>query len=367
MVTAGLSLCMIVKNESEFIEQAILSAKPFVQEIVVVDTGSTDQTPVLAENLGAKVFKKEWNDNFSEMRNYSIEMATQRFILVMDADEMIIEGNTEALQRLCEKIEGNPGSAGTITILNETMSGDTSSTTIIRIFPRDEPYRYTGKIHEQLTFLGKPIQLVVDSQIQVNHLGYSALQMTKKNKYERNLALLLSELSEHPDPSYIQFQIGRTFYVMKDYVQAEHFLNKCIETELQSSRRNFLSSALLTMGYCCIPLQKFNALSEYYKLAIDLYPDYTDLYFMYGVGLIESRDIHAFKEIPDVFKKCTEMGEASSIKYETVKGVGSFKAHYNLALFYELTSQLKKAVHHYQLSSRDGYTQAKERLRRLLH
>lgn len=367
MVTAGLSLCMIVKNESEFIEQAILSAKPFVQEIVVVDTGSTDQTPVLAENLGAKVFKKEWNDNFSEMRNYSIELATQRFILVMDADEMIIEGNKEALQRLCEKIEGNPGSAGTITILNETLSGDTSSTTIIRIFPRDERYRYTGKIHEQLTFLGKPIQLAVDSQIQVNHLGYSALQMTKKNKYERNLALLLSELSEHPDPSYIQFQIGRTFYVMKDYVQAEHFLNKCIETELQSSRRNFLSSALLTMGYCCIPMQKFNALSEYYKLAIDLYPDYTDLYFMYGVGLIESRNIHAFKEIPDVFKKCTEMGEASSIKYETVKGVGSFKAHYNLALFYELTGQLKKAVHHYQLSSRDGYTQAKVRLRRLLH
>lgn len=367
METAGLSLCMIVKDESEFIEKAILGVKPFVQEMIVVDTGSSDATPELARNLGAKVFRKEWNHDFAEMRNFSIQKASQPFVLVLDADEMILEWGAENLRMLCEILRKKPGSAGTVKIFNETISGDVSATTVIRIFPRDDRYQYKGKIHEQLTFLGKPIQQTTDSHMKINHLGYTISQIKKKNKYERNLELLMSELSEHSDISYTQFQIGRTYYVMKEYVQAEHFLNKCIDFELKNSRRNFLSSALLMLGYCCINLRKFDVLLDCYKLAIELFPDYTDLYFMYGVGLIESRDIHAFKEIPDVFKKCVALGEASSIKYETVLGVGSYKAHYNLALFYELTGQLEEAMHHYQLSSRYGYVQATERLNRLLH
>lgn len=357
---------MIVKDESEFIEKAIVAAKPFVQEIVVVDTGSMDETPVLVENLGAKLFRKKWNDDFSEMRNFSIQMATQPYILVMDADEIMIEGSIDTLQILLKKISENPGSAGTITILSETMTGDISTTALVRIFPNDGHYCYKGKIHEQLTYNGESIRYKVDSQMKVNHLGYTQSQISKKNKYERNLDLLMNELTESSDISYIQFQIGRTYYVMKNYVQAEHFFNKCIEFELENSKRNFLSLALLTQGYCYIHLRKFDVLLDYYQFAIDLFPDYTDLYFMYGVGLIESRNIQAFKEIPNVFKKCVELGEASRIKYETVEGVGSFKAHYNLALFYELTGQLEVAVYHYKLSSRDGYIQAKERLHRLL-
>lgn len=366
MEIAGLSLCMIVKNESELIERSILAVKPFVQEIVVVDTGSSDQTPILVENLGAKLFKKSWNDDFSAMRNYSIQKATQPFILIMDADEVIIEGSMRELQTTLKEVEYKPGSAANITILNETMSGDIVTVSLLRIFPRDIRYQYKGKVHEQLTFMGKPIEHEVHSQIKVKHLGYTQSQIMKKNKYERNLALLMNELGEQSDISYIQFQIGRTYYVMKNYIQAEQFLNKSIQLELKNSKRNFLSLALLTLGYCYIHLKKFDDLLIWYHSAIDLFPDYTDLYFMYGVGLIESRDINAFLKIPDVFNKCIELGEASRKKYETVQGVGSFKAHYNLALFYELTGKIEQAIYHYQVSSKAGYAQAKEKLSRLL-
>lgn len=367
MGDSGMSLCMIVRDEEEFIEKAILAAKPLVQEIIVVDTGSIDATPLIARELGAKVFKKEWNNDFADMRNFSIQQATQPYILVIDADEIIVEGNGDQLSALFEKMNGDSGSAGAITVLNETKSGEISGTTLVRIFPRDERYRYKGKIHEQLTYSGKSIQHTINSQIKVNHLGYTETQIMKKNKYERNLKLLIDELEEASDPSYIHFQIGRTYYVMKNYVQAEHFLNKCIELELSNAQRNFLSSALLTLGYCYIYLRKFDSLLNCYKLAVELFPDYTDLYFMYGVGLIESRNLHGFKKIPDMFNKCINLGEASTIKYETVQGVGSFKAHYNLALFYELTGELEKAVDHYHRSSRDGYIPAQERLDRLLH
>lgn len=363
---AGLSLCMIVKNESELIEKSILAVKPFVQEIVVVDTGSSDQTPILVKKLGAKLFKKSWNDDFSAMRNYSIQKATQPFILIMDADEVIIEGSMRGLETTLKEIKCKPGSAANITILNETMSGDIVTVSLPRIFPKDIRYQYKGKVHEQLTFMGKPVEHEVHSQIKVNHLGYTQSQLMKKNKYERNLALLMNELGEQSDISYIQFQIGRTYYVMKNYIQAEQFLNKSIQHEMKNSKRNFLSLALLTLGYCYIHLRKFDDFLIWYHSAIDLFPDYTDLYFMYGVGLIESRDISTFLKIPDVFRKCVELGEASRKKYETVQGVGSFKAHYNLALFYELTGQIEQAIYHYQVSSKAGYAQAKENLSRLL-
>ncbi|MBU5670959.1 tetratricopeptide repeat-containing glycosyltransferase family 2 protein [Paenibacillus brevis] len=366
MEIPGISLCMIVKDEAELIERAIIAAKPLVEEIVIVDTGSSDSTPNIARDLGAKVFYRQWNNNFAEMRNFSIQQATQPYVLVIDADEVIVERDMDILQALFRKIDENPGSVGAITVLNETVSGDISVSMVPRIFPRNFHYSYKGKIHEQINFRGKPIQHTYESSIKAEHLGYTQSQILKKDKYERNLALLMQELAESSDRSYIHFQIGRTYFVMKSYVQAEHFLNKCIEVELKNEKRAFLSTALLTLGYSYIYLQKFDALQACYKLALDLFPDYTDLYFMYGVGLIESRSLHAFREIPVAFKKCIEMGEASRIKYETVTGVGSFKAHYNLALYYELNGDLQNAMSHYQYSSRDGYVQAKERLDRLI-
>lgn len=358
---------MIVKNESELLEKAINTAKPFVNEIIVVDTGSTDQTPEIARKLGAIVANREWNGSFSDARNFSLDLASQPFIFVMDADEIIVNGSLSAIQERYKYIQEHKGSAGSVTIVSETVSGDISSSSVTRLFPRDRRYRYTGKIHEQLTYSGNLIDRVIDTGIILSHSGYSAQVISKKNKYERNLQLLLSELSTDSDTSYNLFQIGRTYYVMKDYVQAEHFLYRSIEAELRSMRRNFLSSALLTLGYCNIKLQKFDELKNIFNLGIELFPDFTDLYFMYGVGLIESKNINSFELIPDVFEKCINIGEAPTFKYETVKGVGSFKAHFNLGLYYELTRQLDKAEFHYRLSYKDSYQPAFERLQKILH
>ncbi|MUG47153.1 glycosyltransferase [Paenibacillus woosongensis] len=366
MDKVGLSLCMIVKNESENIVKAIKTAQTFVQEIIIVDTGSTDQTPELAQSLGAKVFKIEWNDHFGDMRNYSIQKATQPFILVMDADELIIDGDMSYLQECCRLISQQPGAAGTVIMTNETVQGDVSITSITRIFPNDRRYKYAGRIHEQLMFVGSPIKSTINTQIVISHTGYSDALIQGKNKLERNIQLLKKELQVSPDQSYILFQIGRTYYVMKDYVQAEYFLSKCVEIELSSSHRSFLAIALLTLGYCFIHLKKFNDFVRCYRKGIEYYPDYTDLYFMYGVGLIESRNISAFKEIPEAFKKCIELGDASDLKYETVRGVGSFKAHFNLGLYYEIIGDSTKAVYHYQQSSDFGNEEAKKRISQIL-
>ncbi len=87
--SATLSLCMIAKNEEDNIERALMSVKPVVDEMIVVDTGSTDRTKDIARALGAKVYDFPWTDNFSDARNFSISKATGKWVLVLDADEAI--------------------------------------------------------------------------------------------------------------------------------------------------------------------------------------------------------------------------------------------------------------------------------------
>jgi len=93
---------MIVKNEEDNIERALISVKPAVDEMIVVDTGSTDRTKDIARALGAKVYDFKWTDNFSDVRNFSLSKASGKWILVLDADEAISPLDHEKLRRLVE-------------------------------------------------------------------------------------------------------------------------------------------------------------------------------------------------------------------------------------------------------------------------
>jgi tetratricopeptide (TPR) repeat protein len=98
-----ISLCMIVKNEEQHLAKCLKSVKPVVDEMIVVDTGSTDRTRDIARIFGARVYDIEWRDDFSEARNYSISKASGKWILVMDADEVISPFDYVALRRLVKK------------------------------------------------------------------------------------------------------------------------------------------------------------------------------------------------------------------------------------------------------------------------
>jgi glycosyltransferase involved in cell wall biosynthesis len=100
---ASISLCMIAKDEEDNIERALMSVKPIVDEMIVVDTGSTDRTKDIAQGLGAKVYDFAWTDSFADARNFSISKATGDWILILDADEVISPDDHEALRKLIAK------------------------------------------------------------------------------------------------------------------------------------------------------------------------------------------------------------------------------------------------------------------------
>src|SRR5579872_1678651 len=97
---AGISLCMIVKNEERFLEQCLRSVADVVDEINIVDTGSTDATVAIAERFGARIEHREWRNDFGWARNEALKMATKRWVLQLDADEELSPESKEQLRAL---------------------------------------------------------------------------------------------------------------------------------------------------------------------------------------------------------------------------------------------------------------------------
>ncbi len=196
-----LSQCMIVKNEEKNIEQALSWGKGFVFEQIVVDTGSTDKTVALAEQMGAKVYHFEWNDNFAAAKNYAIEQATGNWIAFLDADEFLPEEDAKKVMKCLQ--EAHPHQE--IDFLRTKIVNLNENGEIMGAFPQDRFFRnvpglrYQYRIHETLTYAGKEKLLAYDVQnkITILHTGYGA-HINRPDKGERNARILEADLAENP-------------------------------------------------------------------------------------------------------------------------------------------------------------------------
>lgn len=358
-----ISLCMIVKNEQKFIKGCLDSVKEFVSEIVVGDTGSTDMTESIACEYSATVFKMKWENDFALARNCVLERASMPYILVMDADERLNQSSTDQLIKFFESETINPGR---VVIKNIVRDNDITFGQATRIFPNLPDYRYNGQIHEQLQYQGKtPTSL--QTNIIIDHLGYEEAILIERNKLERNLFILSEMEKSSPHDLYVIYQIGKTHFVAKNYPEAFKYLEKVILSIPSDSlnRVSYASSALLNLCYSLYYMKSFKLLNKYIELGIDFFSDYTDLYFIYGLSLTSMSHPDAIKMVPSVFNYCLQLGEADSTKYETTRGVGSYKAHYNLGVYWEIIGEINKAYSHYFFALQQGYQIADVRLKLL--
>lgn len=204
--TMRLSQCMIVKNEEENIERALSWGKGLVYEQIVVDTGSTDRTVELAEQMGAKVYHFQWGNDFSAAKNFALEHATGNWIAFLDADEYFREGDIPRLKHILKKIAESP-QFQTVDLIRCTMlhlddDGKPFSTMQQdRIFRNLPELRYEKKVHEALyhTKGRKLARVDLGSELPILHTGYASKAITEKQKSERNIEILQSILKDHPE------------------------------------------------------------------------------------------------------------------------------------------------------------------------
>lgn len=215
-----LSICLIVKNETKNIAACLASLQSLDAELIVVDTGSEDNTIEQAQEAGAHVYHFPWINDFGAARNESLKMATGRWIMWVDADDRL---PASEVSRLLQLVQEDADKGYGFIVKNTTDGGLTGSVfNQIRLFPNRKIFRFTGKVHEQILPSLQAANLPVDFlNLTIHHTGYLSHEVMIE-KQQRNLAILLHELETSPNvktPVRL-FSIAGAYFDMKEYEEA---------------------------------------------------------------------------------------------------------------------------------------------------
>lgn len=226
-----ISVCSIVKNESKNIGKMLDSVSKFGFEIIVVDTGSSDDTKSIALKYTDKVYDFEWCDDFSAAKNYAVSLASNNWILFLDADEWIESFNKDDVEYFIRKY---PNAVGSVWMDNLTGSpekpGPISRIHIERLYDKRR-FQYVSPIHEMLApKYGKDMENYIVN-ITLGHSGYQMDDETRKRKSERNLSMLMKEYANDSDNPYLCYQIGKAYQMVYDHKNAYEYFAKGMSYE----------------------------------------------------------------------------------------------------------------------------------------
>lgn len=228
-MSSGISLSMIVKNESKHLYDCLNSVKDVVDEIVIVDTGSTDNTLDIAKSFDAKIFHFDWNDDFSAARNFSLSNCTGKWILYLDADERLDKKSAVKIKSLTETND-NVGYYCTIVSYDSEIQRS-NSIKYVRFFRNNSEAKFTGKVHEQITpSLERLNYKLINSDLVIHHIGYDISKDGKKQKALRNLKLLEEDFKTNPN-DYVLFQIGQSNFVLENFSEAENNFLQLVKSD----------------------------------------------------------------------------------------------------------------------------------------
>lgn len=218
---ASISLCMIVRNEEANLPCSLGPITTYFDEVVVMDTGSTDLTISLARQYGAKVFEMPWRHDFAEARNQSIKEASGDWILWFDADNRMERHDARKIRGLLDDRKDR------IFWCTEVVEPRGEQLIQKRIFPNRPDIRFVGSIHEQLLHPQEGIRYVM-TDIKIYHWGYVDKSLLKE-KTLRNLGLLQEVLQLHPDDFFSHFNIARCYGNFREFEKAVEHLRRVIQ------------------------------------------------------------------------------------------------------------------------------------------
>lgn len=217
-----ISLCMIVRDEAALLGRCLDSAMPWVDEVVVVDTGSTDDTVAIATGRGARLGHFSWCDDFAAARNASVDLATGDWVLCLDADEAITAATAPRLRDLVVggRSEAGRARAFTLVIRSETALGTTEDVQA-RLWENVPGLRFRGAIHETIEASpGTVLAIATTTTVVVDHLGYAPGLMEARDKLRRNAGILSAAIAADPLDAYLRYKAAQHALTDGDFTTA---------------------------------------------------------------------------------------------------------------------------------------------------
>lgn len=334
-----ISLCMIVKNEEKHLTNCLKSVENFVQEIVILDTGSTDKTVEIAKNFGAKVEHFQWNDNFADARNEALKYVTGDWVLVLDADEILIPEIIPDLKKAIAT-ENNL----VINLLRQEIGSTSSPYSLLsRLFRHHPEIKFSRPYHamidDSVTELLKKDshwQITSFPDMAIRHYGYQPEVIKAKNKTIRAQKAMESYLKQNPNDAYVCSKLGALYIQQGATKQGIKLLRKALKSNLADAPVLFelhyhLANILGKQG-------NIEGASKHYQKAI-------------SQPIIDKLKVGAYNNFASLCQSIGDVENALKIYEVAIKIEPTFAlAYYNLGLTYKGMGRFFKAIEAYQKS-----------------
>ncbi|MCS7459583.1 glycosyltransferase [Paenibacillus doosanensis] len=339
-----ISLCMIVKDEEEQLLRCLASVQGAVDEIIVVDTGSSDRTAAIARRFGARVIETAWTGDFAAARNAGIDQAAGEWILFLDADEELNRADRSKLRQYVQ-LAGYDGFF--LQIHNYVGSGHQGATInpVLRLFRSDPQHRFEGRIHEQIAEAicrRNPTAAFHITDIVIHHYGYRQEVVVSKDKVRRNIRLLEEAIAAEPENAFYRYNMGVERLRSGQPLAALDSFGEAVR-RIDPYTASYAHLLYKYEVRCYQALGRWEEALNRIGSALELFPEYTDLLQYKAVC---EKALGRSREAKRSLLQALELGPPPAM-YHTEEGMGTFQSAYLLGQLMEEDGEAIEAAHWY--------------------
>jgi tetratricopeptide (TPR) repeat protein len=332
-----LSLCMIVKNEAENLASCLESVRSLVDEIVILDTGSTDDTIAIAEIFGAIVHQIEWPNDFAIARNQALQYVTGDWVLVLDGDEIL---RPEIISTLEQAIQQE-----TYLVINlirhEIGAAQSPYSLVSRLFRRHPAIKFTRPYHamiddsvEDLLKVEPFWQIIQLEGVAIDHTGYQPNVIAKQDKVAKARLMMESFLAEHPDDPYVCSKLGALYLQLGEPAIGIELLQHGLAAPELDPGTNYELNYHLGAAYAEIP--DLSQATHYYQQAM-------------RQAIAPQLKLGAMHNLATLMQQTGELVMAEGLYGQVLQVAPDLVvAHYNLGMTLKQMGRFPEAIERYQ-------------------
>ena len=347
-----LSFCMIVKNEAENLPRCLASVKDFADELIVLDTGSTDRTIAIAQSFEAQVHSFVWTNDFSAARNQALKDVTGDWVLVLDADEVLV---AEAMPMLRQAIQHENAIAVNL-IRHEIGAAQSPYSLVSRLFRRHPALTFSRPYHAmiddsvaRLLQQESQWQVVNVPDIAILHYGYQAGAIASRNKLETARTTMEGFLAAHPNDPYVCSKLGALYVEVNQIERGIELLQRGLNSQPDAP---VLYELHYHLGIAYSRSQQFAPAEHHYRQAI-------------AQPILDSLKLGAYNNLGSLLHAQGNFAAAQALYQRSIAIDPAFAiGHYNLGMALKASGQLGDAIAHYQqaISLHPDYAEAYQNL-----
>jgi tetratricopeptide (TPR) repeat protein len=337
--TLKISLCMIVKDEAALLPRCLDSVQGVVDEIVVVDTGSTDCTVDIAQQFGAAVYHHLWQDDFAVARNESLFYAKGDWILVLDADETLVADCVPALRQAI----ASPHCLA-VTLLREEIGAQQNPYTLLaRLFRRHPQLQFQRPYHETIddsvtTLLSLEPQWQIHAlpTVAIAHAGYKPEAIAQHQKADRAERIMGGYLNAHPQDAYICSKLGALYVTQGRNAEGLTLLQQGLATQPEAAAVCYELHYHLGLAYSAG--HQVALAQEQYEMALE-------------TNLSDVLKLAAYINLAALYSDGQAWAQAEALLTHVLEIQPELAiAHYNLGLVYKAQGNYGAAIEAYELA-----------------